>query len=237
MMLKVDNVCVSYGKAKALKGVSIEVRQGEAVAVIGSNGSGKTTLLNAIVNVVNKSGRVSFLDKDITNTKTYKIMRMGMAYLPDRRTVFADLSVYDNLIIAAFSKIKSGVQGYFKNESKEIFEMFPNLKDKLYLKAGLLSGGEQQMLSLAQLLLRKPRFIMLDEPSAGLSPKLVKQLFDIIVFMKESGFTVLVVEQNVNKTVKVADRVYVLKNGVITDTGNSEDFQDELRIKRAYFGG
>ncbi|WP_025270133.1 ABC transporter ATP-binding protein [Hippea sp. KM1] len=236
-MLKAEDIRVSYGKAQALKGVSIEVKEGEAVAVIGSNGSGKTTLLNAIVNIVSKSGRVVFLGEDITHSKTYKIMRMGMAYLPDKRTVFADLSVYDNLAIAAFNRIKRESWDYFKRESDKVFDIFPNLKNKLYLKAGLLSGGEQQMLSIAQLLLRRPKFVMLDEPSAGLSPKLVKELFNIIVFMKESGFTVLVVEQNVNKTIKVADRVYVLKNGVITDEGRACDFQDELRIKRAYFGG
>ncbi len=235
-MLSVENLTVFYGRALAVSDVSFEVNEGEIAAIVGSNGAGKTTILNALMNIIPKKGRVIFKNRDITHLKTHKIANLGVSYLPDKRTVFKDLSVLDNLKVA-FWKVLKGRKEEFSKKLDDIFEHFPNLQEKLKLKAGYLSGGEQQMLSIAQSLIRNPEFIILDEPSAGLSPKLVKDLFNIVSFMKHNKLTVLIVEQNVNKTIKVSDTVYFLKNGKIVDYGRAEDFYDNKRIKQAYFGG
>ncbi len=237
-MLKVENLVVKYGEAIALKDVSLELKENEVVGVIGSNGAGKTTLLNAIMNRVKKTrGKVFFKDVDITNLKTHNIANLGISYLPDKRTVIKELSVMDNLMVAGYNQIKSKGITYFNNRLEALFEHFPNIESKIKHKAGLLSGGEQQMLSLAQALLREPELIILDEPTAGLSPKLVKTVFEIISLIKRNGLSILIVEQNVNKTIDAADEVYILKNGRITDKGKAEDFRDSLRLKQAYFGG
>ncbi len=235
-MLSVKNLTVFYGRALAVSDVSFEVNEGEIAAIVGSNGAGKTTILNALMNIIPKKGSVIFKNRDITHLKTHKIANLGVSYLPDKRTVFKDLSVLDNLKVA-FWKVLKGRKEEFSKKLDDIFEHFPNLKEKLKLKAGYLSGGEQQMLSIAQSLIRNPEFIILDEPSAGLSPKLVKDLFNIVSFMKHNRLTVLIVEQNVNKTIKVSDTVYFLKNGKIVDYGRAKDFYDDKRIKQAYFGG
>ncbi len=236
-MLKVENLTVYYGKALAVKDVTIEIKKGEICAVIGSNGAGKTTILNAIAGVIGKDGKVVFENRDITNLDTHEIANLGIAYLPDGKTVFKELTVFDNLRVAYYKKLKTGGEVGFQQKLSGIFEHFTNLKEKIKLKAGFLSGGEQQMLSIAQSLIREPKLVILDEPSAGLSPKLVKDLFNIITFMKKNRLTVLIVEQNVNKTIKVADKVYFLKNGKIVDFGKAEDFRDDRVIKKAYFGG
>ncbi len=236
-MLKVENLTVYYGRALAVKDVNIEVGKGEIVAIVGSNGAGKTTILNAVMGVLKKHGRVVFEDRDITNLKTHEIANLGISYLPDTRTIFKNLTVLDNLRVAFYKNLKvEGGKG-FKQKLEGIFEHFTNLEEKMVLKAGFLSGGEQQMLSIAQSLMREPKLVILDEPSAGLSPKLVKDLFNIISFMKKNRLTVLIVEQNVNKTIKIADRVYFLKNGKIVASGKAKDFQDDNIIKQAYFGG
>ncbi len=236
-MLKVENLTVYYGKALAVKGVTIEVKKGEICAVIGSNGAGKTTILNAIAGVIGKNGKVIFENRDITNFSTHEIANLGISYLPDGKTVFKELTVFDNLRVAYYKKLKTNGEAGFKQKLSGIFEHFTNLREKIKLKAGFLSGGEQQMLSIAQSLIREPKLVILDEPSAGLSPKLVKDLFNIITFMKKNKLTVLIVEQNVNKTIKVADKVYFLKNGKIVAFGKAEDFRDDRVIKQAYFGG
>ncbi len=236
-MLKVEKLSVFYGKALAVRDVSFEVKKGEIVAIVGSNGAGKTTILNSIMGVVPKNGMIFFENMDITNLKTHKIAQLGITYLPDRRTIFKDLTVLDNLRVAFYNNLKKEKESGFEEKIEGIFEHFSNLQEKLKLKAGYLSGGEQQMLSIAQCLIRNPKLIILDEPSAGLSPKLVKDLFNIISFMKHNRLTVLIVEQNVNKTIKVSDRVYFLKNGRIVDKGLAEEFYDNKRIKQAYFGG
>ena len=236
-MLKVENLYVRYGRAVALKGVSIEAKERAITAVVGANGAGKTTLLNAVFNIVAKEGLVIFDKKDITYLKTHKITSMGLGYIPDKRSVFVDMSVYDNLIVAAYTMLKKRPNQWFEEKLEALFEHFPSLKDKLSLKAGYLSGGEQQMLSIAQLVLRQPKMVVMDEPSAGLSPKLTKVMFDLVAFLKKNGIGVLIVEQNVNKTIKISDWVYVLKNGEISDEGLAEEFYDELKLKEAYFGG
>ncbi len=235
-MLNVKNLTVYYGRALAVSDVSFKVNKGEIVAIVGSNGAGKTTILNAVMNIIPKKGSVFFKNIDITHLKTHRIANLGVSYLPDKRTVFKELSVLDNLKVAFYKIPKRGIED-FNKKLEDIFEHFPNLQEKLKLKAGYLSGGEQQMLSIAQSLIRNPEFIILDEPSAGLSPKLVKDLFNIISFMKHNKLTVLIVEQNVNKTIKVSDTVYFLKNGKIVDYGSARDFYDDRRIKQAYFGG
>ncbi len=236
-MLRVENLTVYYGRALAVEDISFEVKEGEIVAIVGSNGAGKTTILNAVMGLIPKKGRVIFSGRDISNLKTHQIAQMDIAYLPDKRTVFRDLSVLDNFRVAFYKKLSTEKRIGFEQKLDGIFEHFPNLLEKLRLKAGYLSGGEQQMLSIAQCLIRDPVFVILDEPSAGLSPKLVKDLFNIIAFMKKNKLTVLIVEQNVNKTIKVSDRVYFLKNGKIVDEGSADEFYDAKRIKQAYFGG
>ncbi len=236
-MLKIENVSVYYDKAIAIDNVSIEVKYNEAVCVLGSNGAGKTTLLNAIFNVVPKLGRVVLNNIDITNTPTHKIAKMGVVYVTDKRTVFNDLNVYENLEIAAFDIIKSSGRKFFEKNLSAIFEHFGNLEEKQKLKAGYLSGGEQQMLSVAQGLIRAPKLFVMDEPTAGLSPKLMGYVFDIIAFMKKQKMTILIVEQNVNKTLMATDRAYIMEVGKIKDSGNSKDFLDSESIKKAYLGG
>lgn len=236
-MLKVEDLTIYYGRALAVKDIKIDVNRGEIVAIIGSNGAGKTTILNAIMGVVKKSGRVTLEGRNITDLKTHDIANLGISYLPDTKTVFKDLSVLDNLKVAFYKNLKREGEKGFRQKLEGIFEHFTNLEEKIKLKAGYLSGGEQQMLSIAQGLMKEPKLVILDEPSAGLSPKLVKDLFNIISFMKKNRLTVLMVEQNVNKTIRIADRVYFLKNGRIVAEGNAKDFQDDNVIKQAYFGG
>ena len=236
-MLKVENLSVSYNNAVAVDNISFEVKKNEAVAILGANGTGKTTLLNAIFNTVKKSGKVIYKDRDISNMHTKDIVSMNIAYVPDKRTVFNDLTVYENLEIAAKDIITSKKRRYFMESLEHIFERFPNLKEKITLKAGYLSGGEQQMLSIAQGLIREPEMFVMDEPTAGLSPKLTKSVFEIVSFMKHKKITVLMVEQNVNKTLQYTDRAYIMNVGKIVDSGYSETFLKSKSVKKAYLGG
>ncbi len=236
-MLNVKNLTVFYDKAVAIENVSIEVKKNEAVCVLGSNGAGKTTLLNAIFNIVKKRGSV-FLDNiDITNMPTHKIAQLNVVYVPDKRTVFNDLTVYENLEIAANIIIKNNGTAFFEKNLEAIFEHFGNLEVKKKLKAGYLSGGEQQMLSIAQGLIQAPKMFIMDEPTAGLSPKLMDAVFNIIHFMKQQRITLLIVEQNVNKTLQATDRAYIMEVGKIKAHGSSKDFLSSDEIKRAYLGG
>ncbi len=236
-MLRVKNLSVYYDKAIALDNVSIDVEEGEAVCVLGANGAGKTTLLNAIFNVIPKKGKIFFNDIDITDLATHKIVKMGIVYVPDKRTIFNELSVYENLEISAWEIIKNKGKKHFVKNLDAVFEHFTNLEEKQSLKAGYLSGGEQQMLSIAQGLIRAPKMFVMDEPTAGLSPKLMNAVFDIVYFMKKQGITVLIVEQNVNKTLMATDRAYIMEVGKIKESGNSKDFLQSDSIKKAYLGG
>lgn len=236
-MLNIDNLTVHYGSALALENVSLYVKRQEAVCVLGSNGAGKTTLLNAVLNIIPKKGRVLYKNIDITDKKTKDIVSLGISYIPDKRTVFKDMSVYDNLLIPAIELIKLHGKHYFDKSLNGLLNNFGSIGEKLRLKAGYLSGGEQQMLSIMQGLLREPELLILDEPTAGLSPKLINQVFDIISLLKDRNITALIVEQNTNKTLRYTDRAYIMEVGKIVDSGKSEFMLDKDSIKKAYLGG
>ena len=212
-MLEVKNLEVYYGVICALKGISFEVNEGEIVSLIGANGAGKTTMMQSVVGLIpKKSGTVTFNGQDITKTPCHKIVSLGMTQVPEGRRIFQELSVYENLMMGAYT-IQN--QQQFKNDLESIFERFPRLKERRKQIAGTLSGGEQQMLAMSRALMSHPKLLMLDEPSMGLAPILVDQIFDIIKELHASGTTILLVEQNATKALQIADRAYVLETGKI----------------------
>ncbi|WP_064574478.1 ABC transporter ATP-binding protein [Cupriavidus gilardii] len=233
-MLKLEQVHTHYGAVEALCGVSIEVNQGEIVTLIGSNGAGKTTLMMTICGSPRaSSGRVLFEGRDITGSSTHEIMRMGMAISPEGRRVFPSLTVLENLKMGAFfakrDEIEAGIE--------HVFKLFPRLEQRASQRAGTMSGGEQQMLAIGRALMSRPRLLLLDEPTLGLAPMIIAQIFDIIRTIREEGVTVFLVEQNANKALQVADRGYVLETGkvVLADTGANLLANDQVR--NAYLGG
>lgn len=233
-MLKVTDLQVYYGVIQALKGISFEVNEGEVIALIGANGAGKTTILHTVTGLINqKAGKIEFEGKDISHTPAYKIVAEGMAHVPEGRRVFAELSVYDNLMMGA----------YTRKDKKEIVETlamvykrFPRLEERKKQMAGTLSGGEQQMLAMGRALMSKPKIILMDEPSMGLSPIFVNEIFDIIKAVSASGTTVLLVEQNAKKALSIADRAYVLETGNIILEGDAKVLMNDERVKKAYLG-
>ena len=233
-MLKIEDLYVSYGMINAIKGVSFEVNEGEVVSLIGANGAGKTTILHTITGLLKpKSGSVMFEGKELTTTPAHEIVKLGMAHVPEGRRVFADLSVYDNLMLGAYTRKD-------KNEIAKplemVYERFPRLEERKKQTAGTLSGGEQQMLAMGRALMSKPRIILMDEPSMGLSPLFVNEVFDIIKKISASGTTVLLVEQNAKKALSISDRAYVLETGKIALTGKASDLINDDKIKKAYLG-
>jgi len=234
MMLKLENVDTYYGAIQALRGVSIEVKQGEIVTLIGSNGAGKTTLLMTICgNPRAHSGRITFLDQDITASPTHHIMRSGIAVSPEGRRVFKDLTVTENLQMGGFFSSRQEIEAGLEH----VYDLFPHLKERAAQRAGTMSGGEQQMLAIGRALMSRPKLLLLDEPTLGLAPLIIAQIFEIIQTIRAQGVTVFLVEQNANKALQVADRGYVLENGkvVLADSGASLLANDEVR--RAYLGG
>ena len=231
-LLKVDNIEVYYGMIKALKGVSFEVNKGEIVALIGANGAGKTTILHTVTGLLKpKTGKILFNDKDITKTPAHKIVSMGMAHVPEGRRIFSQLSVIDNIKLGAFTrKDKDEIE----QTLQYVYERFPRLKERKNQIAGTLSGGEQQMLAMGRALMSKPDFVLMDEPSMGLSPLLVSEIFDIIKAINENGTTVLLVEQNAKKALSIADRAYVLETGNIVLSGDAKDLMNDESVKKAY---
>ena len=233
-MLKVTDLQVYYGVIQALKGISFEVNEGEVIALIGANGAGKTTILHTVTGLINqKAGKIEFDGKDISHTPAYKIVAEGMAHVPEGRRVFAELSVYDNLMMGA----------YTRKDKKEIaetlamvYKRFPRLEERKKQMAGTLSGGEQQMLAMGRALMSKPKIILMDEPSMGLSPIFVNEIFDIIKAVSASGTTVLLVEQNAKKALSIADRAYVLETGKIILEGDAKVLMNDERVKKAYLG-
>ena len=233
-MLKVTDLQVYYGVIQALKGISFEVNEGEVIALIGANGAGKTTILHTVTGLINqKAGEIEFEGKDISHTPAYKIVAEGMAHVPEGRRVFAELSVYDNLMMGA----------YTRKDKKEIaetlamvYKRFPRLEERKKQMAGTLSGGEQQMLAMGRALMSKPKIILMDEPSMGLSPIFVNEIFDIIKAVSASGTTVLLVEQNAKKALSIADRAYVLETGKIILEGDAKVLMNDQRVKKAYLG-
>lgn len=231
-LLKVDNIEVYYGMIKALKGVSFEVNKGEIVALIGANGAGKTTILHTVTGLLKpKTGKILFNDKDITKTPAHKIVSMGMAHVPEGRRIFSQLSVLDNIKLGAFTrKDKDEIE----QTLKYVYERFPRLEERKNQIAGTLSGGEQQMLAMGRALMSKPDFVLMDEPSMGLSPLLVSEIFDIIKAINDNGTTVLLVEQNAKKALSIADRAYVLETGNIVLSGDAKDLMNDESVKKAY---
>ena len=233
-MLEVKDLEVYYGMIQAIKGISFEVNQGEVIALIGANGAGKTTTLHTITGLLSpKKGSVMFEGTDITKVPAHKIVSMGMAHVPEGRRVFAELSVYENLKMGAYTrKDKNEIEESLAN----VYKRFPRLEERRNQMAGTLSGGEQQMLAMGRALMSKPKIILMDEPSMGLSPIFVNEIFDIIQAVSESGTTVLLVEQNAKKALSIADRAYVLETGKITMSGNAKDLLEDEAGKKAYLG-
>ena len=233
-MLEVRDLQVYYGMIHAIKGISFDVNQGEVIALIGANGAGKTTTLHTITGLLApKSGSVLFEGKDITKVPAHKIVSMGMAHVPEGRRVFAELSVYENLKMGAYTrKDKKEIEESLAN----VYKRFPRLEERKNQMAGTLSGGEQQMLAMGRALMSKPKIILMDEPSMGLSPIFVNEIFDIIRAVSESGTTVLLVEQNAKKALSISDRAYVLETGTITMSGKAKDLLEDEAVKKACLG-
>lgn len=234
-LLEVKDLQVYYGVIQALKGISFTVEEGEIVTLIGANGAGKTTTMQTIVGLIpSKGGSITYDGTDITKFPSHKIVNRGLTQVPEGRRIFQELTVYDNLMLGAYlerdlKKIKDRIE--------EVFEQFPILKERRTQVAGTLSGGEQQMLAMSRALMANPRLLMLDEPSMGLSPLLVSQVFEIIKDMNKKGITILLVEQNAEKALGIADRAYVLANGMITHSGTGAELAGSEEIKKAYLGG
>ena len=233
-MLKGNDINVYYGSIHAIKGVSFEVNKGEIVTLIGANGAGKSTILNTVSGLLrSKTGSVTFLDKTINNVEPHKIVARGLAQVPEGRRVFLNMTVEENLEMGAFTRKSSEVDDSLDN----VFERFPRLKERRKQVAGTLSGGEQQMLAMGRALMSKPELLMLDEPSMGLAPILVEQIFDIIKELNAAGTTILLVEQNAQMALSVADRGYVLETGKIVTSAKASDLLNDDAVKRAYLGG
>ena len=234
-MLEVKNLEVYYGVIRALKGISFEVNEGEIVTLIGANGAGKTTTMQSVVGLIpSRGGSVTFNGTDITKTPCHKIVHLGMTQVPEGRRIFQELTVYENLLMGAYSiKDSSG----FKNDLEAVYTRFPRLAERRNQIAGTLSGGEQQMLAMGRAIMSHPKLLMLDEPSMGLSPLLVDQVFEIIKDINKDGTTILLVEQNAGKSLAISDRAYVLENGEIVLTGTGEELAASEMVKKAYLGG
>ncbi|MDR0771256.1 MAG: ABC transporter ATP-binding protein [Burkholderiales bacterium] len=232
-MLRADNIHTHYGKIEALKGVSLEVRRGEIVTLIGANGAGKTTLLMTICGSPKaSSGRILFEGDDITYKPTHEIIQSGIGIAPEGRRVFPGLTVDENLKMGAFFESRAQIE----HSLEKVFHLFPRLKERMDQRAGTMSGGEQQMLAIGRALMSRPQLLLLDEPSLGLAPLIINQIFKIIETIREEGVAVFLVEQNAHKALALADRGYVLENGriVLSDTGQALLHNDEVR--RAYLG-
>lgn len=234
-MLEVENLEVNYGVIKAIKGISFKVDEGEVIALIGANGAGKTTTLHTVTGLIPaRAGRIIFEGTDLTKIAPHKIVGMGMAHVPEGRRVFQELTVYENLLLGAFTRKDSKAE--IEKTLDMVYERFPRLLERKKQVAGTLSGGEQQMLAMGRALMSKPRIVLMDEPSMGLSPLLVTEIFDIIKEISASGTTVLLVEQNAKKALSISDRAYVLETGNIVLEGDAHELMNNDSIKQAYLG-
>ena len=232
-MLKVENIDVYYGAIHAVKNVSFEVGNGEIVALIGANGAGKSTILKTVSGLMHpRTGTITFCDQNITHTEAYKLLRTGLAHVPEGRRIFLEMSVQENLEMGAYIN-KSVAQ----EDLDMVFNYFPRLKERRKQVAGTLSGGEQQMLAMSRALMSHPKLMMLDEPSMGLAPIIVDQVFSIIKELHKSGTTILLVEQNARKALQIADRAYVLETGSVTLTGTGAELAKSDEVRKAYLGG
>ena len=233
-ILKVDDINVYYGSIHAIKGISFEVNEGEIVTLIGANGAGKSTTLNTIAGLLHsKTGHIEFMGEPLNHVPSHKVVSKGLALVPEGRRIFLQMSVQENLDMGAFSRKGGNIDA----DMERIFEQFPRLKERRKQVAGTLSGGEQQMLAMGRALMSNPKLLMLDEPSMGLAPILVEQIFDIIKELHRSGTTILLVEQNARKALQIADRAYVLETGSITLSGTGAELAKSDEVRKAYLGG
>ena len=233
-MLKVEDLHVYYGSIHAIKGISFEVSEGEIVTLIGANGAGKSTTLNTISGLLKpRSGSVSFEDHNIVGVPAHKIVSHGMALCPEGRRVFLQMTVQENLEMGGYTRPAAEIE----NSLADVYERFPRLKERYRQTAGTLSGGEQQMLAMGRALMSKPKLLMLDEPSMGLAPILVEQIFDIIKELHKADTTILLVEQNAQMALSIADRAYVLETGTVSMSGSAKELLNDERVQKAYLGG
>ncbi|MBN8554217.1 MAG: ABC transporter ATP-binding protein [Deltaproteobacteria bacterium] len=231
-LLEVQNIKVSYGAVQALKGVTLGVKEGEIVTLLGANGAGKSTLLKAIMQMVPlQEGDVLYLKESLTRTKTNQIVKKGIALVPEGRGILASMTVLENLELGAFHRSD------WRSELDHIFELFPILKERIKQSAGTLSGGEQQMLAIGRALLSKPRLLLLDEPSLGLAPKIIQNIFQLIQRIRNEGISILLIEQNAHMALKVADRCYCLETGQVVISGSADELAHSEELKKAYLGG
>lgn len=233
-MLKVEDLVVAYGGIEALKGVSLEVPEGKIVTLIGANGAGKSTLLRSIMGLVKpKSGKIEYDGKELIGLNSQKIVQNGITLVPEGRRVFVNLTVLENLKIGAY--MRQDTEG-IERDIKRIYEIFPRLEERSWQMAGTLSGGEQQMLAVGRALMCRPKLLMMDEPSLGLAPLVIKDIFNIIQEINHQGMTVLLIEQNANMALKIADKAYVLETGKLTMQGTGQELLENPDIKAAYLG-
>ena len=233
-MLKIENVHVYYGGIHALRGINMDVEDGAIISLIGANGAGKSTTLKSIMSLVGKTeGTITFNGKDITKMGTRDIVKEGIVLCPEGRRVFPDLTVAENLVMGSYlRKDKEGI----KKDTEWVYELFPRMKEREWQLAGTLSGGEQQMLAVARALMAKPKLLMLDEPSLGLAPLVIKDIFSIIKTIREAGVNVLLIEQNAKAALEISDFAYVMETGVVTMSGKGKDLLNDERVQKAYLG-
>ncbi|MEZ7934102.1 MAG: ABC transporter ATP-binding protein [Sulfurospirillum sp.] len=231
-MISVKNLHVYYGLIEAVKGIDFEVKEGEIVSLIGSNGAGKSSTLKALLNSVKKTGDINFLGYDTRNHKTHTLVQHGLSLVPEGRKIFINLTVEENLRMGAFNNDEN-----YEHLRDTMYELFPRIKDKRYQLAGTMSGGEQQMLAISRALMGEPKLLMLDEPSLGLAPKIVGEVFEIIMRLRDEGITILLVEQNAFAALKISDKAYVLENGKIVMNGLAKDMIGDDTIRKKYLGG
>lgn len=232
--LRIDDIKVNYGGIQALKGVSLDVREGEIITLVGANGAGKSTLMNAIMGMVPvASGSIMLNETNITNVDTKKLVKNGLVLVPEGRQIFPELTVKDNLYMGACLRKEKEAQ----KELGEVLNMFPILEERYSQIAGTLSGGEQQMLAIGRAMMSKPQILLLDEPSLGLAPLIIKEIFEMICRIRSMGVTVLLVEQNAKMSLRISDRAYVLENGRIVASGSADDILKSEEIQKAYLGG
>jgi branched-chain amino acid transport system ATP-binding protein len=237
LILELNNIDAFYGNIQALKQVSLGMRVGEIIALIGGNGAGKSTLLKAISGLVAKrSGEITFDGQTITHKSVAEIIELGMAVVPEGRRLFGALSVLDNLKLGAFLRLKNGQRQEVHRDLNEIFALFPRLKERQRQSAGTLSGGEQQMLAIARALMGRPKAILMDEPSTGLAPMIVTEIFGVIKRLKQEGNTILLIEQNAKMALKISDRAYVIESGKIVLEGTAREMMEDDSVKKAYLG-
>ena len=234
-MLKVENLSVSYGAINALRGISFDVKEGEIISLIGSNGAGKTTTLHAISNIIKKqSGKVIFAGQDVTNVSADIIVKRNLIQVPEARRIFLNMSVKENLEMGAYTRTD---KANIKNDLAKVYELFPRMKERINQISGTLSGGELQMLAMGRALMANPKLLLLDEPSMGLAPIFVDEIFNIVKTINETGTTILLVEQNAYKALSISNRAYILETGAIIKSGDAKQLINDPAVKEAYLGG